>query len=216
MLLQDRRHRRIRFLALSGILTALALGLSLIDTALSSALAFVPGLKLGLANVVSVFALYYMGLPWALMIAGVRCLLGAVFAGQATMLLFSALGAFGSLLVMCALKQLLSLVKVSISGGITHNLMQLLAAGLVTGTPYLVYYLPVLVIFGTVTGFAMGAVCAFVFARLPQQLQLRDLPERHKKDDGAAGAACTSAHTDHETDEIKAEKRKVPDRREET
>lgn len=164
------RDNRARRLILSAILTALALGLSLIDTSLSSALAFIPGFKLGLANSVSVFALYAMGLPWALLIALCRCLLGAVFAGQMTMLLFSVLGALGSLLAMWTAMHLVSLIKVSTVGGITHNLMQLFAVGLVTSTPALLYYLPVLSALGTVTGFTLGVLCAYLFARLPKQI----------------------------------------------
>lgn len=164
------RDSRARLLILSSILTALAFGLSLIDSLLSSALAFIPGFKLGLANSVSLFALYAMGLPWAFLIALARCILGAVFAGQVTMLLFSLLGAMGSLLAMWLVMRFMSLIKVSTTGGIVHNLMQLAAAGLVTSTPTLLYYLPILIALGTVTGFVLGVVCMYLFARLPQQI----------------------------------------------
>ena len=161
------QDNRIRYLVLSGILTALALALSLIDTAVSSLLAFLPGFKLGLANIVSLFALYYMGLPWALLICIVRCLLGAVFAGQITMFLFSVLGGVGSLLVMRAFRSRLSILKVSMCGGVTHNLLQLMTSALITATGSVIVYLPVLIVLGTVTGFLMGWICALVFRRLP-------------------------------------------------
>lgn len=162
----DRTHRLI----LAAILTALALALSLIDSAVSSFLAFVPGFKLGLANVVSLFALYSMGMPWACLICAARAALGAIFAGQVTMLVFSLMGGFGSLAVMWVLKRHMSLIKVSTAGGVTHNLMQLLAAGLVTLTPSLVYYMPVLIGLGTLTGFCLGILCRLVFSRLPRSL----------------------------------------------
>lgn len=169
---------RVRTLVLAGILTALALALSLMDTFISSVLAFIPGFKLGLANAVSIFALYYLGLPWACLIAAARCLLAAFFSGQATMLLFSLLGAFGSLLAMWCARWRLSLVKVSVLGGVTHNLMQLLAAGLVTATPSIVSYMPVLIVLGTATGLGLGVLCGLVFRRLPMRmLQKRPVRE---------------------------------------
>lgn len=173
---------------MSAVLTALALALSLVDTSLSAVLAFIPGFRLGLANVVSLFALYYMGLPWALLISLARCLLAAVFAGQVTMFLFSVMGAAGSLLVMYVLKRWLSIVKVSTAGGITHNMMQLAAASIVTATPSLIYYLPILICLGTLTGFGLGIVCSLVFARLPQQV-MRHAAQRPKGRAHARGEA---------------------------
>lgn len=165
------RDNRTRRLVLSGILTGLALALSLIDTSLSSLLAFLPGFRLGLANIVNLFALYYMGFPWALLICTARCVLGAVFAGQITMFLFSVLGGIGSLLVMRALRPYLSLLKVSMAGGVTHNLLQLLTSALITATAAVAVYLPVLIVLGTITGFLMGWICALVFCRLPVKQQ---------------------------------------------
>lgn len=167
----------VRKLILAGILTAFALALSLVDTSISSLLAFIPGFKLGLANAVSIFALYYLGMPWACLIGAARCLLTAFFSGQVTMLLFSLLGAFGSLLMMWLLRWRVSLIKVSVSGGVTHNLMQLLAAGLVTATPSIVSYMPVLILLGTATGLCLGVLCELVFGRLPMQM----LPERKRR-----------------------------------
>lgn len=153
-------------LIVCGVLTALALALSLIDTSISAFLAFLPGFRLGLANAVSLFVLYYMGMPWACLVTGARCMLTAVFSGQITAFLFSVLGAFGSLAVMWLLRGRVSLIKVSTLGGVTHNMMQLLAAALVTSTPSLAYYLPPLVLMGTITGFVLGILCCLVFRRL--------------------------------------------------
>lgn len=160
---------RIRLLVLSGILTGLALALSLIDSSVSSLLAFLPGFRLGLANIVSLFALYFMGLPWALLICAARCILGAVFAGQMTMFLFSIFGGVGSLLIMRLAKNHLSLLKVSMCGGVTHNLLQLVTSAVLTATAAIFSYLPILLVLGTTTGFLMGWICALVFRRLPER-----------------------------------------------
>lgn len=156
-----------RRLALAGILTALALALSLADTAVSSLLAFLPGFRLGLANIVSLVALYILGLPWALAISIARCVLTAAFSGQVTMFLFSIMGSVGSILVMALLSRHVSVLKVSMSGGVTHNLLQLAAAALVTATAGIAGYLPVLIALGTLTGFLTG----YLAARLLPPLQ---------------------------------------------
>lgn len=159
--------KRTAAFASAGVLTALALVLSLADTAVSSLLAFLPGFKLGLANIVGLFALYTLGLPWTLAICIGRCLLAAVFSGQITMLLFSVMGGVGSTLVMAVLRQRLSILKVSMSGGVAHNLLQLAAAALVTATPAVTVYMPVLIVLGTVTGFLIGWLCAQIMRRMP-------------------------------------------------
>lgn len=160
------RDNGLRTLILAGILTALAMALSLIDVAVSSLLAFLPGFKLGLANIVSLFALYTMGLPWALGICAARCVLTAFYSGQLTMFLFSILGGVGSVLLMAGLQRCLSVLKVSMSGGVAHNLLQLLAAALITSTPGIGSYLPVLIALGTATGFLTGWLCAEVLRRV--------------------------------------------------
>lgn len=150
---------------LAAVLCGIALALSLIDGAISSLLPL-PGFKLGLANVVSLFALYSLGLPWAALICVVRSLLTAMLSGNMTMLLFSLAGGLLSLLVMFLLFKKLSLIKTSVVGGVAHNLAQLAAAALLTATPQVGYYLPVLALTGAVCGFFIGVVCVLVFSRL--------------------------------------------------
>ena len=160
------RADHTKMLVFAGILTALALALSLIDTAVTSLFAFLPGFRLGLANIAALYALYTLGLPWALAISIARCVLTAVFSGQATMFLFSIMGAVGSTLLMGLLRNRLSVIKVSICGGITHNLLQLLAAVWITAAPGIGNYLPVLIILGTLTGFLIGWLCTLLLRRL--------------------------------------------------
>ena len=93
-------------LALCAVLTALALGLSTLENLFPvSLLVPLPGVKLGLANIVTVFALYQLGAVPALVILVARCLLGSLFAGNASALLFSLMGGIGAMLVMIALRR---------------------------------------------------------------------------------------------------------------
>ena len=94
-----------RSIALCAVLTALALGLSTLENLFPVTLIVpLPGVKLGLANIVTVFALYELGAVPALTILTARCLLGGLFAGNLSALLFSLLGGFTAMLVMIALK----------------------------------------------------------------------------------------------------------------
>ena len=113
-----------RQLALCAVLTALALGLSTLENLFPVTLVIpLPGVKLGLANIVTVFALYQLGPLPALCILAARCLLGSLFAGNASALLFSLLGGTLAMLVMLALSRLpgLSVYGVSIGGGPQHR-----------------------------------------------------------------------------------------------
>lgn len=162
MALQDKRTSKF---VLAAVLCGIALALSLIDGAISSLLPL-PGFKLGLANVVSLFALYYLGLSWAVLICVVRSLLTAVLSGNMTMLFFSLMGGLLSILIMFVLLKKISIIKTSVVGGIVHNLAQLFSAILITSTPQVSYYMPVLVLMGTICGFFIGVVCTLVFRRL--------------------------------------------------
>ena len=117
-----------RSIALCAVLTALALGLSTLENLFPVTLIVpLPGVKLGLANIVTVFALYELGAVPALTILAARCLLGGLFAGNLSALLFSLLGGFTAMLVMIALKHCkgLSIYGVSIGGAAAHNLGQM-------------------------------------------------------------------------------------------
>lgn len=150
---------------LAAVFCGLALALSLLDGAVSSLLPL-PGFKLGLANVVSLLALLTLGLPWTLLICLVRSLLAAALSGNLTMLFFSLAGGVVSILVMRLAQKRLSVIKMSVLGGVSHNLMQLVCAALLTATPQVSYYVPVLVLTGTVCGFFVGVLCTLVSRRL--------------------------------------------------
>ena len=132
-------------LALGAVLTALALGLSTVENLFPITLLIpLPGVKLGLANIVTVFALYELGALPALAILVARCLLGSLFAGNASALIFSMLGGLAAMQVMIGLKQLrgLSVFGVSIGGAAAHNIGQIVAAMFTLGNTMVLGYLP--------------------------------------------------------------------------
>ena len=142
-------------IALCAVLSALALGLSTLEGLFPLSLIVpLPGVKLGLANIVTVFALYRLGAPEALAILLTRCLLGGLFAGNVSAMLFSLLGGVTAMLVMILLKRCraLSVYGVSLGGAAAHNLGQMAAACITLGSTMVLGYLPSLLT-GTLTGF---------------------------------------------------------------
>ena len=121
-------------LTLCAMLTAMALGLSYLEN-LFPVLIPVPGVKLGLANIVTLFALYALGPGQAMLILLGRCMLGAVFAGNMNAMIFSVLGGVTAMLVMILLSRSkkLSVYGVSIGGAAGHNCGQIAAAMITLG-----------------------------------------------------------------------------------
>ena len=153
-------------LALCAVLTALALGLSTLESLFPvSVLVPLPGIKLGLANIVTVFALYRLGDIPALAILIARCLLGAMFAGNASALLFSLMGGVLAMLTMIVLGRVrgLSVYGVSIAGAAAHNIGQICAAMVVLGGTAVLGYLPVLLGVSLITGTLTGFVASLLF-----------------------------------------------------
>lgn len=153
-------------LALCAVLTALALGLSTLESLFPvSVLVPLPGIKLGLANIVTVFALYRLGDIPALAILIARCLLGAMFAGNASALLFSLMGGVLAMLTMIVLRRVrgLSVYGVSIAGAAAHNIGQICAAMVVLGGTAVLGYLPVLLVVSLITGTLTGFVASLLF-----------------------------------------------------
>ena len=153
-------------IALGAVLTALALGLGVMESLIPVTAAIpLPGVKLGLANIVTVFALYQLGAGPALCILTARCLLGSLFAGNASALLFSLLGGFAAMLTMIALKRCrrLSIFGVSIGGAAAHNVGQIGAAILTLGDTAVIGYLPLLLGVSLITGSLTGFIAALLF-----------------------------------------------------
>ncbi len=154
-----------------GFLTALGLIIGYIEFLIPIPLG-IPGVKPGFANIVIVWALYSLG-PWeALMINGMRIFLSGFLFGNFSMILYSLAGAAVSFLCMCLAKKsgLFSMTGVSMIGGVMHNMGQLLVAMAVLETVSLVYYGPVLLAAGVITGLLIGIVTGEVKKRIPAAL----------------------------------------------
>lgn len=156
--------KRLTTLSLSA---ALAMMLSFIESQIPP-LAAVPGVKIGLSNIVTVFLIYTIGPLPAAGVAIVRIILSSLLFSSPVSLIYSFAGAILSFLVMVLLKRIgfFSCVGVSVTGGVMHNVGQIIAAAFVLGTAEIVYYLPVLIISGTLSGVAVGAVSGLLIKRL--------------------------------------------------
>ena len=154
-------------LTTGAILAALALALSYVEGMFPLPVPL-PGFKLGLANIVTLFALYTLGAPSALAILLVRVLLGAMFAGNASALIYSLLGGFAAMAVMIALSRArgLSVYGVSIGGAAAHNIGQVAAAMLTLGNAAPAAYLPVLLVVAVFSGALTGLICSLLLGRM--------------------------------------------------
>ena len=156
-------------LSLCAVLASLALALSYVEGMFPLPLPL-PGFKLGLANIVTVFALYALGAPHALAILLVRVLLGAMFAGNASALIFSLFGGLAALGVMALLSRFgrLSVYGVSVGGAAAHNIGQVCAAMLTLGSRAPLAYLPVLLLVSLFS----GALTGFISSLLLRAMQM--------------------------------------------
>ena len=154
-----------------GLLTALALILSYVESLIPAFVA-VPGVKMGLANIVVVFALYTLGPGEAAIVSIIRVLLSSLLFGSILSLSYSAAGAVISLLSMIIMMKtkIFGVTSVSVTGGVFHNLGQILVACLVLETDVLLYYLPVLILSGTITGAVIGIASSIVIKRLQKSI----------------------------------------------
>ena len=151
-----------------GLCLALALICSYVETLIPIPIG-IPGVKLGLTNVVIVGMLYLSGWRDALMVSFTRVLLAGFFFGNLYSILYSLAGAVLSVIVMIAIKKTgkLHLISVSAAGGIAHNVGQFLMAALVVENYRILYYLPVLFLVGMATGVLIGVAATGVLKRLP-------------------------------------------------
>ena len=158
------KTKRVAFLGLS---IALAMVLSFLESQIP-ALVAIPGIKVGLPNLVIVFLIYKMGWKDAVIVSIIRTLLVSMLFGNIQMLTFSLAGAALSLAVMILLKKTnwFSTITVSIVGGICHNIGQIAAAMIWTQTAGIVTYLPVLLISGTIEGAVIGLVAGLLVEKL--------------------------------------------------
>lgn len=150
-----------------GVFTALALIFSYVETLIPVNLG-IPGVKLGLANLIIVVALYKMRLSEAYLLSVVRVLLAGFIFGNYFSIIYSFAGGLLSLTVMALLKKWggFSLQGISIAGGVFHNIGQLIVAAVVVETFSVTYYFPVLLVAGLLTGLVIGIVAEMMLKRL--------------------------------------------------
>lgn len=158
-------------IAYYGLFASLSILMGYVEASMSMPL-LIPGMKLGLANVIIVIVLYFMDTKAALFISLVRVILsGLLFAGFAG-LLYSLAGAMFSFLVMAFLKKTdrFSIIGVSIAGGVFHNIGQIIVAAGAVENFKMFYYLPFLLFFGVATGTMIGIVAKILLKYLNHHL----------------------------------------------
>ena len=160
--------KEIKRLVLLAMLTAVAMILSYVESLLPSV--GIPGVKMGLANIAVIFALFRFGWKEAAALSLVRVVLVSLLFGSVGAMLYSLAGAVLSLAVMALLRWIdrFSTVGVSVAGGVAHNAGQILMAMLILQTKQLFGYLPVLAVSGIAGGVLTGLAAALLIRRIPE------------------------------------------------
>lgn len=163
--------RKAKEVSFCAVLIALALALSYTERFIPLQLLIpLPGIKLGLANIVTLLALCLLKNRYAAMILLCRCLLSAVFGGGITGLLFSVCGGLLALGAMALAQKTgqFSIYGISVLGAAAHNIGQILAAMVLMNSVYIAAYLPYLLLVAIVTGLLTGTLCAGILRLLPK------------------------------------------------
>lgn len=170
LLNSEKNSKKVKNIAMCGVLITLSMIFSYIDSLISIPIP-VPGVRLGISNIVIITALYIVGVKEAITVNILRITLTSILFGNATSFWFSITGGMLSIVVMILLKkiELFSTIGVSVAGGVTHNIGQIMAAVIIMETDAILYYLPVLLITGTFTGIVVGVLTAMVLKRLKIQ-----------------------------------------------
>ncbi len=161
-----------RLVTLSSLI-AIAMILSYIESLIPVFIP-IPGVKLGLSNIASVFTLYTLGAPCAICVSLIRVTLSSLLFGSISSFLYSMSGAILSLVAMCLLHRLTSLSPIGVStvGGVLHNIGQVAMAALIMDSGAILLYLPVLFVSGTVAGVVIGIAGGILAKRLEKILKL--------------------------------------------
>ena len=160
--------KKTKRLVLLAMLTAVAMILSYVESLLPSV--GIPGVKMGLANIAVIFALFRFGWKEAAALSLVRVVLVSLLFGSVGAMLYSLSGAVLSLAVMALLRRIdrFSTVGISVAGGVAHNAGQILMAMLILQTKQLLGYLPVLAVSGIAGGVLTGLAAALLIRRIPE------------------------------------------------
>ena len=162
---------KVKKLTVMALLCAIALTIFMIEAQIPP-LVPIPGVKLGLSNIVTVFAVFVLGPAEAAVILFGRIFLGAVFAGNFSSILYSASGGLLAILVTIGLRKLLTERQLWIAGclgAIAHSIGQMAMAVLVTGTVSIAVYLPIMIVCSIVTGIFTG-LCAQLLVKRGNKL----------------------------------------------
>ncbi len=164
-----KKLKNTKTIAFVGLSATLALLLSYVEFLLPPLFVSVPGIKIGLPNVVIIFALYCLGVRYAAIISFVRLIMSSLLFGNLLTLAYSVAGAVLSLTVMAILKKtdFFSCIGVSVAGGVSHNIGQVLVAIFLLKTPQIAYYMFVLSVTGIISGAFIGLCGAFLIKRIP-------------------------------------------------
>lgn len=189
------KHTLVRKIALSGLMLALALIVSLLEGMLPPVVPALPYAKLGLGNVVLLACFVLVGVREGYVVLVLKCLLAAVFQGNVSALVWSLPSAFVAYTAMVLLHRtrLFSVTGLSMAGGMLHNATQIAVAVAVVGKS-VVAYLPYMLLAGGIAGFVTGVLCHFVLAFAERgNLTLRpDIVYRRvpREDEGTEQSEC--------------------------
>ena len=155
-----------------GVYIALAMILSYVESLIPFSFG-IPGIKLGLTNVVTVIMMYTDGIPGALGVAVLRAVLSGFMFGNAFSIIYSVAGCVLSFIFMYILKKTnhFAIISVSAAGGVMHNVGQLIVAANVVKTYSVIYYAPVLIIAGVFTGIIIGIVSDEIVKRIGNRME---------------------------------------------
>ena len=154
-------------ITLLSLLTAIALTIFMVEAQIP-ALVPIPGIKMGLANIVTVFVVFAIGSKEAAAVLFARIFLGAVFAGNFSTIFYSAAGGVCAIGVTILLKKILTKKQLWVAGAlgaIAHSIGQMAMAIVISGTPGLIAYLPVMIVMSIITGTFTGLCAQFLVNR---------------------------------------------------
>ena len=156
-----------------GVFLALALVCSYVESLIPISFG-IPGVKLGLTNIVVILMLYIIGAKDAILISVLRIILAGFMFGNAFSIIYSLAGGILSFVVMLLLKNTgkLKILSISTAGGISHNVGQLIVAALVVENYNILFYVPVLIIAGIITGFLIGLLAGEIVLRIGNRFKL--------------------------------------------
>lgn len=163
------RNKKAKNLTFISICSTVAILLSYVEILFPPIFAAVPGIKIGLPNIAVIFVLYRFGVKEAVAVSFVRIVIISMLFGNPMVFAYSVAGALLSLVIMTLLKKFdfLSMVGVSVAGGVSHNLGQILMAMLLLDTAEIVYYMIVLTFTGIISGALIGLCASYLLKFLP-------------------------------------------------